>query len=334
MSKKNLSDKDFVKEYEEATNIPEILSTTTLFYFHISLPILITILVVSKLQFPFFPDAYKGMIDWLLLLFSIAAVLIILSSVIYTMIIIIGFPTKEYIEEYINDFKQYKAAKKREKTFLTDIGMSMKEAKRRYKFIMEEAIFVQSLQKICRLNPNMRSGQKEMIMNWYKFKDSSLVEYLLNNEYKETDFNIYAGHFGVNDVSERKGFANLLFKLAILEDGIHNDEWEVLMKLLVDLNFDGIHIDFFKNRYGPLRAESEDSSNNESTTTGEKNVNLLKPYYDLLGLEVGASDEEIKKAYHNLALQHHPDMKKNAGRTKECEEMMAKINEAVEKIRN
>ena len=94
MSKKNLSDKDFVKEYEEATNIPEILSTTTLFYFSISLPILITILVVSKLQFPFFPDAYKGMIDWLLLLFSIAAVLIILSSVIYTMIIIIGFPTK------------------------------------------------------------------------------------------------------------------------------------------------------------------------------------------------------------------------------------------------
>ncbi|MBO7627399.1 MAG: DnaJ domain-containing protein [Paludibacteraceae bacterium] len=105
------------------------------------------------------------------------------------------------------------------------------------------------------------------------------------------------------------------------------------MKLLVDLNFDGIHIDFFKNRYGPLRTESEYSSNNESTSTGEKNVNLLKPYYDLLGLDVGASDEEIKKAYHNLALQHHPDMKKNAGRTKECEEMMAKINEAVEKIR-
>ncbi|MEE0083919.1 MAG: DnaJ domain-containing protein [Paludibacteraceae bacterium] len=210
----------------------------------------------------------------------------------------------------------------------------MKEATRRYKFLLEEAIYVQSLQEVCKLNPHTRSGQKEMIMNWYKFKDSSLVEYLLNNEYKETDFNIYAGHFGVNDVSEKKGFANLLFKLAILEDGIHNDEWNTIMTILPKLNFNDNYIDFFIKRYGPLRTESENSSNNESTSTEEKNVNLLKPYYDLLGLDVGASDEEIKKAYHNLALQHHPDMKKNAGRTKECEEMMAKINEAVEKIRN
>ena len=48
MSKKFLSDRDFVKEYEKATNIPGILLTTTMFYFRISLPILIAILVVSK----------------------------------------------------------------------------------------------------------------------------------------------------------------------------------------------------------------------------------------------------------------------------------------------
>ena len=312
---KILSDKVFVKEYELATN-EHILD--------------------------FFRGTIKFCADLLLSLpFSFLAVLAIIISktedILIFALILILFSTPLFIlsiftiyESYI-ELKQYRY---RKELFLADIGMSMKEAKRRYKFIMEEAIFVQSLQKICRLNPNMRSGQKEMIMNWYKFKDSSLVEYLLNNEYKETDFNIYAGHFGVNEPSEKKGFANLLFKLAILEDGIHNDEWEVLMKLLVDLNFDEIHIDFFKNRYGPLRTESEYSSNNESTSTVEKNVNLLKPYYDLLGLDVGASDEEIKKAYHNLALQHHPDMKKNAGRTKECEEMMAKINEAVEKIRN
>ena len=238
------------------------------------------------------------------------------------------------IQQIKIDIQQYKTAKKREKNFLAKIGMSMKEATRRYNFILKEAIYVQSLQMVCKLNPHTRSGQEEMIINWYKFKDSSLVEYLLNNEYKETDFNIYAGHFGVNDVSERKGFANLLFKLAILEDGIHNDEWNTIMTILPKLNFNDNYIDFvFKKRYGPLRTESENSSNNESTSTGEKNVNLLKPYYDLLGLEVGASDEEIKRAYHNLALQHHPDMKKNSGRTKECEEMMAKINEAVEKIR-
>ena len=311
---KILSDKVFVKEYELATN-EHILD--------------------------FFRGTIKFCADLLLSLpFSFLAVLAIIISktedILIFALILILFSTPLFIlsiftiyESYI-ELKQYRY---RKELFLAEIGMSMKDAKRRYKFIMKEAIYVQSLQKICKLNPQTRSGQVEMIKNWYKFKDTALVEYLLDNEYNESDFNMYVGHFEIKNFSEKKSFAALLFKLAILEDGIHNDEWEVLMKLLVDLNFDGIHIDFFKNRYGPLRTESEYSSNNESTSTGEKNVNLLKPYYDLLGLDVGASDEEIKKAYHNLALQHHPDMKKNAGRTKECEEMMAKINEAVEKIR-
>ena len=312
---KILSDKVFVKEYELATN-EHILD--------------------------FFRGTIKFCADLLLSLpFSFLAVLAIIISktedILIFALILILFSTPLFIlsiftiyESYI-ELKQYRY---RKELFLAEIGMSMKDAKRRYKFIMKEAIYVQSLQKICKLNPQTRSGQVEMIKNWYKFKDTALVEYLLDNEYNESDFNMYVGHFEIKNFSEKKSFAALLFKLAILEDGIHNDEWEVLMKLLVDLNFDGIHIDFFKNRYGPLRTESENSSNNENTSTKEKSISLLKPYYDLLGLEVGASDEEIKKAYHNLALQHHPDMKKNAGRTKECEEMMAKINEAVEKIRN
>ena len=312
---KILSDKVFVKEYELATN-EHILD--------------------------FFRGTIKFCADLLLSLpFSFLAVLAIIISktedILIFALILILFSTPLFIlsiftiyESYI-ELKQYRY---RKELFLAEIGMSMKDAKRRYKFIMKEAIYVQSLQKICKLNPQTRSGQVEMIKNWYKFKDTALVEYLLNNEYNESDFNMYVGHFEIKNFSEKKSFANLLFKLAILEDGIHNDEWEVLMKLLVDLNFDGIHIDFFKNRYGPLRTESEYSSNNESTSTGEKNVNLLKPYYDLLGLEVGASDEEIKRAYHNLALQHHPDLPKNASRVKESEQMMAKINEAVEKIRN
>ncbi len=312
---KILSDKVFVKEYELATN-EHILD--------------------------FFRGTIKFCADLLLSLpFSFLAVLAIIISktedILIFALILILFSTPLFIlsiftiyESYI-ELKQYRY---RKELFLAEIGMSMKDAKRRYKFIMKEAIYVQSLQKICKLNSQTRSGQVEMIKNWYKFKDTALVEYLLDNEYNESDFNMYVGHFEIKNFSEKKSFAALLFKLAILEDGIHNDEWEVLMKLLVDLNFDGIHIDFFKNRYGPLRTESENSSNNENTSTKEKSISLLKPYYDLLGLEVGASEEEIKKAYHNLALQHHPDLPKNASRVKESEQMMAKINEAVEKIRN
>lgn len=50
-----------------------------------------------------------------------------------------------------------------------------------------------------------------------------------------------------------------------------------------------------------------------------------KDYYAALGLEKGASDEEIKKAFRKLAIKYHPD--KNQG-DKEAESKFKEINEA------
>jgi molecular chaperone DnaJ len=50
-----------------------------------------------------------------------------------------------------------------------------------------------------------------------------------------------------------------------------------------------------------------------------------KGYYETLGVEKNASEEEIKKAYRKMALQHHPD--KNSGDTA-SEEKFKGINEA------
>ena len=50
-----------------------------------------------------------------------------------------------------------------------------------------------------------------------------------------------------------------------------------------------------------------------------------KDYYATLGLEKGASDEEIKKAFRKLAIKYHPD--KNQG-NKEAEDKFKEINEA------
>lgn len=41
-----------------------------------------------------------------------------------------------------------------------------------------------------------------------------------------------------------------------------------------------------------------------------------RPYYGLLGVELGASEAEIKAAYRRLALQYHPDKNPNADSTK------------------
>ena len=56
-----------------------------------------------------------------------------------------------------------------------------------------------------------------------------------------------------------------------------------------------------------------------------------RDYYEVLGIQKGASDSEIKRAYRKMAKKYHPD--NNPG-DKKAEEMMKEVNEAYEVLSN
>ena len=51
-------------------------------------------------------------------------------------------------------------------------------------------------------------------------------------------------------------------------------------------------------------------------------------YYQVLGVDINATDGEIRKAYRKLAMQYHPD--RNPGREKWANEKFKEINKAYE----
>lgn len=134
----------------------------------------------------------------------------------------------------------------------------------------------------------------------------------------------------------RQNLIRLLFSLAAEGDGIKNAEWYYLIDMMGKLNLNKRSYDYFVRYYSPLRTEYDDYSKYYDNETKKEyssstSSSLLQQYYDILGVSIGASKQEIQKAYHALALQYHPDLPQNAN-NKSCETQMAKINDAYARV--
>ena len=223
---------------------------------------------------------------------------------------------------------------KKKKKFLRYYKVNDDEAKIHYNYLssVKSLKYIPLFQYFCRMNPKIRFIQIELIIKWYKLDENIIKDYFIEREYSDEDLDNAVKQLKTEDLGTKKSLINRLFQLVILADGIHNDEWKHMMQLIAQLKLNKNYVSYFKDRYESLRTEYEEYEK-KNNSSENKYVHSLKEYYTTLGLEENATDEEVRRAYHELALQHHPDLPKNADRIEECEKMMMKINEAYEKVR-
>lgn len=184
------------------------------------------------------------------------------------------------------------------------------------------------LNMVCKLNPAARSSQAKILAAERKRKYQLLTGFDYDDDVNGLSH--AAGVLRKWERADKQRFVELLFRLVITDDGIKNDEWYFMQRLIADLGFNQHWLDFFNRRYSSLRTEFDYKYNEQSSPSSSSFASSLQPYYNLLGLPADASISQLQAAYHQLAMENHPDLPKNANRTAECEKTMTKINEAYE----
>ena len=83
--------------------------------------------------------------------------------------------------------------------------------------------------------------------------------------------------------------------------------------------------------------KNKDSGNSKSNSNRSKSGSIsVSEAYDILGVEGDASDEEVKKAYHILAMMYHPDKVSSLGdeAIRQATESMKQINAAWDVVKS
>ena len=160
-----------------------------------------------------------------------------------------------------------------------------------------------------------------------------------NNTYNDTR---YYGNFRTREEAEE--FFRNIFGRDFGQNGTYNntrssgtftqEEFEEFIRNAFGGSFGGTYggTTYGGNTYGNSSGGYRQGGGYQRTGTYTSNRSR---YYRILGVKDGASQEEIKKAYRQLAKEHHPDKFVNASDSEKKfhENKMKEINEAYENLK-
>ena len=156
---------------------------------------------------------------------------------------------------------------------------------------------------------------KSFLLHNFSYEDAREMLHLLKN-LLEQDYYIYEVADQINQhlsEPEKLQLIHVLFGLSQADGEVHPKEVEVIEEVARYLHIPEQSFQSIKAMFAPNTDR----------------------WYEILGVSPAASNEEIKKAYHRLAAQYHPDKVQHLGPefTQLAEQKFKAINEAYQHVR-